>query len=719
MRTSDSAPPGVNLRRDDNGVPHIRADDLADAYWGMGYCHALDRGAQMGLTRLLGQGRVAECLDPAESSIEVDRFFRRMNWGGHTAGQIAALTPRTRALVDAYCEGVNAGFAESRPWEFRLLRVRLEPWTVQDSVLMARMTGYLTLAESQAEIQRLFVEMVQAGVDDERLDALFPGCLADLDRELLDRVTLGNRVVPEGLTWGGRGPRMMASNNWAVAATHSATGSALIANDPHLEVNRLPNVWVEQVIELPDDTVLTANMPGLPGPLIGRSDHVGWGATYTFMDAQDSWVEHCRDGAFRRGDTFEPFTERHERILVKKGDPVDVVFHENRHGVLDGDPNVEGMYLATRWAPAESGAATIEAMTDLWDARDVEDLREVLGRVETSWNWVTADSSGRIAYQMSGLLPVRAEGVSGFVPQPGWDPAHDWRGFTAPEALPRALDPPEGVLVTANNDLNHLGRADPIDMPMGDYRARRITALLSQGPCDLDTFEQIHADTYSLQAEEVMSILRPLLPESAVGRRLAAWDCHYDLESLGAVLFESFWRELIVEMFGAGGMGHEVVGHLMDTTGVFIDFYQSFDRILMDEQSAWLGDRSLESVYRRAFERVDGDETRRWGEVNQVTLTNIVLGGRLPRWTGFDVGPIAIRGGRATPHQGQIYQSGGRQTSFVPSLRWMADMGRRDARTSLAGGPSDRRFSRWYTSDLDRWRRGEYKVLERLDDIRP
>jgi penicillin amidase len=31
--------------------------------------------------------------------------------------------------------------------------------------------------------------------------------------------------------------------------------------------------------------------------------------------------------------------------------------------------------------------------------------------------------------------------------------------------------------------------------------------------------------------------------------------------------------------------------------------------------------------------------------------------------------------------------------------------------TVLAGGVSDRRFSRWYTSDLRRWLRGEYKRL--------
>ncbi len=716
MKIKGTVPDGVTLTRDEHGIPHVKADDLAGAYWGMGYAHARDRAMQMGLMRLLGQGRVAECLDGSTDSVEADRFFRRMNWYGNTAAQVDALTPETKQLIDAYCAGVNVRFAETRPWEFRALGYRPEPWTVADVLLMARMTGYLTLATSQAEIERLFVEMIQAGVDDERLGTLFPGCMQLLDRDLLQKVKLNERVVPDSVKWNVGGPRMMASNNWAVSAERSATGHALLANDPHLEVNRLPGVWVEQVIELPDDTIFTANMPGLAGPLVGRKDDLAWGATYAFMDAVDSWIEDCRDGEFRREDHFEPFTVRREQILVKKGEPVEVVFYENLHGVLDGDPFVSGFYLATRWAPSDSGAATLNAVTDIWTARTVEEAQEVFGRLETAWNWVFADSSGRIGYQMSGQLPIRDEEATGCVPMPGWDPRWDWRGFVEPMDLPGVLDPPEGFIVTANNDLNHLGATDPINMPMGDYRARRISGLLTGEPVDLERFQRIHQDTYSLQAEEMMAILTPVLPDSPIGERLGSWDYRYELDSKGAVLFEAFYRELLVEMFAPAGMGQPVIDHLIDTTGVFIDFYRNFDHILLSPESPWLGDRELSEVYRKAFDRVDPDEDRRWGDVNRVTLTHILLGGKAPGWAGFDVGPIEIKGGRATPHQGQIYESAGRTTSFAPSLRLMVDMGQPGAQTALAGGPSDRRFSKWYTSDLDRWQRGEYKTLRRLDE---
>ena len=97
-------------------------------------------------------------------------------------------------------------------------------------------------------------------------------------------------------------------------------------------------------------------------------------------------------------------------------------------------------------------------------------------------------------------------------------------------------------------------------------------------------------------------------------------------------------------------------------------------------------------------------------------MAHILLGGKLPGFAGFDRGPLIGIGGRATIHQGQIYESGGRVTTFMPSLRWVTDMAAADLHSTLAGGPSDRRFSRWYVSDLDNWQAGRYKTVSPDDD---
>ncbi|MBW2215020.1 MAG: penicillin acylase family protein, partial [Deltaproteobacteria bacterium] len=205
--------------RDEHGIPQITADDITGLYWGMGYCHAMDRGLQMLIMRILGQGRAAELLEGSDEMVDVDRFFRRMNWSGGVTEEAENLSTEARVACEAYCDGVNARFSESVPWELKLARVKPDAWTIGDSLLLARMSGFLTLAQSQGEVERLFVEMVQAGIGDAHLEALFPGCTDGLDRAMLDEVELGERMVPEAVKWGIGVPRLMASNNWCVSGS--------------------------------------------------------------------------------------------------------------------------------------------------------------------------------------------------------------------------------------------------------------------------------------------------------------------------------------------------------------------------------------------------------------------------------------------------------------------------------------------------------------------
>lgn len=724
FRIKPPKPAGLTISRDEHGVPHVAAVELNGAMWGIGYCHATDRTTQLLMMRILGQGRLCELLSDTDESLEIDRFFRRANWHSNLDQQVALLDDHSRDTCQAYCDGVNAGLSARKIYTLKLMGYRPDPWTIADSILIMRMTGYLTLAQSQAEIERFFIELVQAGVDSERLAELFPVDPATLDRDLINSITLSDRLVPSEVLWNRALPRMMGSNNWVVSGSKTASGAALMANDPHLEVNRLPNVWYEQSMRWTgngksgEGYLIGMGMPGLPGLPIGRNERVSWGATYTFMDAVDSWVEECKDGRCRRGTGWKSFSTRTEVIRRKNHDNVEQVFHENAHGVLEGDPDVDGRYLTTRWSGCESGAVSIMTSLKMACASTAEEAMEYLGAIETAWNWVIADHKGNIAYQMSGLMPQRASSWNGFVPAPGWDPQYDWQGFVDPGLLPRVLNPKEGYFATANQDLNRFGKVSPINMPMGDYRARRIEELLAaRDDHDPDTTAQIQLDLYSRQARLFLDILLPLLEQGTGDAQakelLQKWDLKYDLDSRAAVLFEKFYSALRQQVFGKSGLGKDVITHLADQTGIFIDFYQNFDRVLLNESSGWHADQTRDQSFIAAFEvAAKAHDGRQWKEKNALPFVNLLLQGKLPASFGFDTDAIPLPGGRATPQQGQIYVSNGRKTSFAPSIRMVADMGEAVLHTSLAGGPSDNRFSKWYKSGIQVWIDGNYNVLE-------
>jgi penicillin amidase len=709
----------IRIVRDRHGVPHVCASTEADLYRGLGYCHGRDRSLQLLLLRIIGEGRASEVLSAAGAMLELDLFFRRLHPGGGAAAEVAKLLPGERRLLDAYCAGVNAALARRTVWELRMLGYRPAPWMPTDCILLSRVTGYVSLAQSQGEMERFLVELIQQGVPRQHLAALFPHLADEGDVELLRRVRLGARMVPEALRWSPAVPRAVASNNWVIGGAKTASGRPLLANDPHLEVNRLPAVWYEVVLELDGRYCIAATMPGLPAAVLGRTNDLAWGATYAFMDAVDSWIEDCCEGRYRRvtrdGDVWEPFRVRRELIRRRGKTAVTATFHENAHGVLDGDPTVPGLYLATRWAAGSgTGAVSIGAAMGMLHALNVTEGMELLGRVETAWNFVLADRHGNVGYQMSGSLPRRRAGASGLVPLPGWDAANDWQGLVPPGELPRAYNPPSGFIVTANDDLNHLGEAKPINLPMGAYRAERIAALLAaRDDWDVAGSQAVQMDVLSTQAERFMAVLRPLLPATPAADVLREWDLRYDLDARGPCLFEAFYRELVIEVFGPL-CGHDVIRFVVDETPILVDFYANFDAVLLDAGSVWYGEEGRDAVFRRVAARALGGLVATWGERRQIRLTHLLLGGRLPRWLGFDYGPIPLRGGRATVHQGQIYRSGGRLTTFAPSYRLVTDLADASAWTTLAGGPSDRRFSRWYTSEIDAWLAGRFKCLQPL-----
>lgn len=719
IKVPTSAPTELVISRNQHGVMSVNAPSLGSLLWGSGYAHAYDRYTQLLLMRIIGQGRLCELLEDTQVNLEIDTFFRKANWHNNINNEIDKLDPHTESMCQHYCDGVNAGIKQKNWSMLKALGYKHEPWTIEDSILISRMTGYLTLAQSQTEIEHFFIECIQAGIETDLLKELFPVSDQDIDRDLLSKITLEDSIIPSQALWNSVLPRMMASNNWVIGGDKTHSGKAMLANDPHLEVNRLPNVWCEQILEYGEYRVKGLGMPGLPGVVIGRSNDLAWGVTYAFMDSVDSWVEDCKGGQYLRDGIRCDFEVRREVIKRKQSADHQVTFYDNQHGVLSGDPCVDGYYLSTKWSGAQSGAASLNTAIKMFTVDDTQTALAILGQVESAWNWVVCDNNGDIGYQMSGLMPLRTSGWNGFTPQLGWHSENDWQGFVEPKDLPRIYNPESNYIVTANQDLNHLGNCSPINMPMGDYRAQRIADLIEEeSQHDVSSNQKIQLDVYSKQACQFLDILLPLLRIPHCNHTLFIilenWDCCYDLKSKGAVVFEAFYSELrhIVFANKNHGFSDKVGNYLTQETGIFIDFYQQFDQVLLNNDSAWYQGASQAECFVKAFLSIEQHCLKpNWGEENKLSFVNILIGDKLPQWLGATTPLISLRGGRATPSQGQIYRSANRQTSFAPTIRVVTQMNDFVLHTSVAGGPSDNFLSPWYRSELKDWQNGQYKKL--------
>lgn len=147
--------------RTDDGVARLWADDDDDLACALGAAHAHDRLVQMLMARIVGRGRIAECLADDATTFAIDVFMRQMGFGRQADREVEALTPEARRFADAYAAGVNHVLVnEARPLEFRLVRYRPEPWTVADTLLTVKLMSYLGLAQSQQDMEKLIIQSI-------------------------------------------------------------------------------------------------------------------------------------------------------------------------------------------------------------------------------------------------------------------------------------------------------------------------------------------------------------------------------------------------------------------------------------------------------------------------------------------------------------------------------------------------------------------------------
>lgn len=728
----------VEILRDRHGIPHIFAQSAEDAAFGLGYAHAQDRLWQMEISRRLGAGRLSELV--GEDGLKIDRFLRTIGLYRKAEAGFALLNAETRATLEAYAGGVNA-FLRNRegllPPEFLILRHEPEPWRPADSLVWLRMMSLdlagnwgnellrlrLSRVLSPQRIQELFQpygEHEIRGLPDWSLSA------GTIDHASLDTLWRSAPIPPPGL----------GSNNWVVSGERTASGRPLLANDPHLGL-QAPSLWYFAHLSWPGNDVIGASLPGLPSIVLGRNRQIAWGFTNTGPDVQDLYLERidpADPGRYLTPDGPRPFEVREETIAVKGAAPVTLTVRETRHGPVLSDAYgpagavlEDGFVLALAWTSLRADDLTAQAGLKLAQARDwpgfVEALRDFHAPQQ---NIVYADRAGHIGYLAPARVPLRKpdNAVRGFTPQPGWDAAYDWAGTIPFEKLPRAFDPPGGLIATANHRI--VGDDYPYFITSEwapDFRARRILALLNnRARHSLQSFKEIQLDTRSEMAAELLPRMLAAGAEPAFGVDPAAffadWDYRHEIDSAEALLYAAWIRELSRLLY-ADELG-ELFNDAWQTRPRFLRF------VLLDGGDHWCDDvastetEDCDQMIARSFARaVDwlranhGEDPRgwRWGDAHPARSKHRPFGDVAVLNRLFDI-TLPSPGGNYTVNVGR-YRVNRAASPFenvhAASLRAIYDLDDLDRSIFIhSTGQSGNPLSPLYRNFAEAWVRGDY-----------
>jgi penicillin amidase len=735
----------VRITRDARGVPTIEAADRLDLAYGTGFVHGQDRYFQMDLSRRLAAGELAELF--GKIALDQDRKTRLFRLRSAARQVLAQASAPQRAILEAYTRGVNAGLAslESRPWEYWVLGAPPAPWRAEDSMLVTyAMWWDLQSGDWGDERLRQAVNARLKGPDCGpwkcAMQFLYPGHTEwdapdgtdapFIPAELPAPDVLNIRAAhpapsAQAAALAARPEGRAGSNNWVVSGRISASGSALVANDMHLN-QRVPAVWYQARLRIagadgtPGLDLAGVTLAGAPLVVAGSNTHIAWG----FTNSAGNWVSVTRVACTAAGEhelttaagTLALSVAR-ETIHVKGGADSELMIRSGPAGLLwQAEPERQSCWFVG-WL-AQQPEATNMNLVGLEQAASVAEALELAPSIGIPHeNFVAGDREGHIGWSIFGRIPddTGAGRALGGVP------------WTTTADHPKLFDPPLGRIWTANArvsvDAKELGLIGGVDAPLAaNYalgaRARQIRGdLIKLGgnlkPADL---LGVQLDDRALFLGRWRELLLHVIddasakahPQRAEVRRLVeGWKPAADVDSVGYRLVRTF------RLHTRDAVWHMVLAALAVpeeyNTGAPLQFeaplWQLVSRqpeyLLSSEYADWPAflNAQLDATIADLGESCPVLSECTWGRENTVRIRHPLSRALHLAWL-LDMPVVELPGDHDMPR----VQDG----AFGASERFAVSPGHeQDGYLEIPGGQSGHPLSAYYRSGFLAWAHGE------------
>lgn len=735
---------------DTRGVPHIFAASTADAYRALGYAVARDRFFQMELTYRAASGTLTELA--GARALPLDREARQIGlpWAAERKWAALPAGSEGRKAMEAFADGVNAYRATmtpaTTPVEYKLLGATpMAKWEPQHSAyLLMRMA--MTLAYDPEDLRRT---RAAALVGRAAADVLFPRNMpvqepiqpvpgrtapreqwvtipapGASDTSMLVPAKAASVLEHTALAMPGAEQTgdALGSNNWAVAPTRTASGGALLAGDPHLDLS-LPSIWYEAHLVVKDSLdVYGVTFPGSPTIVIGFNKDVAWTFTNTGGDVADWFLEEVDNPKaptqYKLDGTWEKLTPRVETFRTGSGLVVatDTVYYTHRGPVT----RENGHFLSFRWT-AHDPSRELDGFTAAARAKTVAEWQQgMLPYQSPTQNMLVADRAGTIAIRSHGAYPARPNGTDGAYVRDGRTRASDWTGMLPVDSMPQVTNPAQGYIVSANQqpyDPAVVSRYIGGDWP-DPWRALRLNEMLrADDKVTPDRVRQMQMDPLNVRARMIAPYFVRAAERSgdaklgAAAAMLRDWDFRYTLDSKVPVLFEAAMKRAVRSTWDELIPATEKLPVATPGTLVFVE-------LLRDSVNAWWDDHRTAG----AVETRDALLAKSLSDAYD-SLT-VSLGPVSPRWEWSRTGGINVHHllnlpGFSRDHlpvtsgYGTVAPASGANGSHGASWRMIVELtkDRRTAWSIYPGGQSGNPASARYDDRLEKWRTGQLDSL--------
>ena len=720
----------VTVMRDEKGMAYIYAQNRHDATMAQGFVTAQDRLFQMEFLRLISSGRLSELAGEAAKNLDIRT--RTIGFSRNAQKHTNLLNESSRSFLQNYIDGVNAyiqNCADDHPFEFKLSKITPQPWSIVDSLTVMYFMSWQSSVNLKAEV---IAQMLVEKLGLEKAKEIFPLNINPDDPDLSSNQILygGYQAITLGLASDKKLNTFLrdnyflaiGSNSWTAGSQQSSGYKPIVANDTHQHASILPGPWYAIGMITPKYRAVGCMVPGLPGMVVGRNEHIAVGVTVAPGDIQDLYVETIDPNdpnRYLEAQTSLPFKVIEETLTIKdKQAPGGFRKEKIKIRLTRRGPVVSGVLrgletkkvITLRWSPFETMSPQL-GIDGFLTAKTVADVRESLRHVNIIMlNFVFADLEGNIGWHVSGKLPIRSKG-NGTVPMVVLDSHDNWKSYVPFEQMPHLYNPAKGWIGSCNQLA--VGRDYPYHFTSNaasSYRYRRLKTLLSSPePKSAENHWQYQRDTLNLMAQKIAPVMTKVLLRhentKVLGKILSAWNFHDVIDSPAPTIFQAVYRQFALLVF-QDELGESLARKML---GNWYFWQERLDQMILEGRSVWFDDINTENkietrddlLHQAALNATSELEMKigsmpenwLWGKVHHIEFVSPI------RRSGF--GKRLLGGGSyQAPGSGEtlyggIYDFNKPYTVQIPaSLRMVVDLGDNDKVLAvLPGGISDRMFT--------------------------
>ncbi|MBO1003644.1 penicillin acylase family protein [Pseudogracilibacillus auburnensis] len=710
----------VVVYTDENGVPHIKADNAQDLYTAQGYVQAQNRIFQMELSRRQASGTLSELI--GEATVSSDKYFRTLGLRRAAEKSYDHYSEDAKKVLQWFSDGVNAYIKDAKangtlPVEFTLIGTEPGEWTPIDSLTIGK---YMAFDLGGHWERQAFNYYLLNQFSLEKAYELFPsypkGRMTILDEEEINiAASFKEAIIPEPFN---------GSNNWVISGEKTASGMPLLADDPHLGLGT-PSIWYQMHLESNDLNVSGVIFAGVPGIILGHNENIAWGVTNTGPDVQQLYMEK-RNPQNKEEYLFEGEWERanmiKEPIKVKGKETVDYEVVETRHGPVVSEFAEDGgkdAVLSLRWTALDA-TTELQAILNLNKASNWEEFEKALEDFHApAQNFVFSSIDGTIAYKANGKIPIYDNSEDALLPLPGWDQKYEWNDFIPFDELPKVVNPEKGFIATANNKV--AGESYPYHISnvwAQPYRYERIFEVLAENDqLTVQDMKDLQMDAVNLRAREFVPIFIQTLKEEQLSEAeenalsvLREWNYVDDVDLAGPLIFDEWFAEIETIMY------EEISDDVMH---LFSNMGQSTDELLrLGNDSIWIDDHGgIKSILKESLTKTVANledaygkkqESWKWGDYHKVEFKHPLASANKVLGYYFNAEkPLPVNGSGVTPLAARHYDNG--IVYHGASWRFVIDLDDISVGHHIVGpGQSGHVKSPWYNDQVEDWVEGNY-----------